>query len=205
MESQFDVKAAQWDEEPKRVQMACTVAEAIAAAVPLHKTMKSLEFGCGTGLVTTCLAPKVASITAVDTSTRMLDVLRKKTQAISLSNIIPLLTDLTCRRPPEGSFDLIYSSMVFHHIRDYEAILRTFHTLLNPRGWLAIADLDAEDGTFHGPETHIEHCGFDRTAFKTLLTAIGFSAVKDTTAFVIPRDRPDGIRHYPVFLITAQK
>lgn len=205
VKNQFDEKAACWDEDPKRVHMAQTIARAIADAVPLHKTIKALEFGCGTGLVTAFLAPRVATITAVDTSSGMLDVLRQKIQTMPLSNVIPLQTDLTCQQPPKGTFDLIYSSMAFHHIRDTRSMLRIFFGLLDPGGRLAVADLDAEDGTFHSPDTHIEHCGFDRTAFKSLLAAIGFSSVNDTIAFVIPRDRPDGVRHYPVFLITAQK
>ena len=201
MQNPFDAKAALWDEDPRRVQMARAIAEAIAGAVPLKTTMQALEVGCGTGLVTTCLAPKLGSVIAVDTSAGMLDVLQAKIQALSISNIVPMRADLTGPHSIEGQFDLIFSSMTFHHIGDYNAILRMLHSLLKLGGWIAIADLDAEDGSFHDPQTHIEHRGFNRAEFKVALQTLGFTALGDCTAFVIPKNN----RCYPVFLITGQK
>lgn len=201
MQNPFDAKAAVWDEDPRRVQMARAIAEAIAGAVPLKTTMQALEVGCGTGLVTTCLASKLGSITAVDTSAGMLDVLRTKMQALAISNIVPMQADLTGPHSIEGKFDLIFSSMTFHHIGDYKAILGTLHSLLSPGGWIAIADLDAEDGSFHDPQTHIEHRGFDRAELIAVLQRLGFSTLKDSTAFAIPKNN----RFYPVFLIIGQK
>ena len=60
----------------------------------------------------------------------------------------------------EGSFDLIYTLMVLHHVGDVETIIRKFRGLLNPGGYLAIADLYSEDGSFHG-EGFSGHMGFD--------------------------------------------
>lgn len=205
MENPFDAKAAQWDEQPARLRLAGDVAAAIAAAVPLRKSMNALEFGCGTGLVTVALAPALAAITAVDTSAGMLDVLRNKTRTLSLPNIHPLQIDLTRDPLPAGDYDLVFSSMVFHHIRDCRAVLKTCRDLLKPGGWLAVADLDAEDGSFHGPDARIEHQGFDRADFKAALKALGFENLRDTTAATIPRQTAQGLRNYPVFLITAQK
>lgn len=206
MQNQFDAKAAQWDEEPRRIQMARAIADAIAAAVPLDNTMTALEFGCGTGLVTAFLAPRLASITAVDTSAGMLNVLNQKIKTLPLPNASAMNADLTQNNPIRNTFDLIYSSMTFHHIRDYKAMLTLFGTMLNPQGRLAIADLDAEDGSFHGPDAHIEHKGFDRAEFIAALQSLGLTDFTASTPFSIPRQQPDNtLRHYPVFLITAKK
>lgn len=206
MQNPFDAKAAQWDEEPHRIQMARAIADAIADAVPLDITMTALEFGCGTGLVTAFLAPRLATITAVDTSDGMLNVLNQKIKTLPLPNVTAMNADLTQNNPIRSKFDLIFSSMTFHHIRDYKAMLKLFCTLLSPRGRLAIADLDAEDGSFHAPDAHIEHKGFDRAELKASLQSLGLSDIKDTTAFSIPRQQPDNtLRDYPVFLITAKK
>ena len=64
----FDAAAASWDEKPGRVKLAGEVAEAIIRQVAPSKTMKAMDFGCGTGLVTLTLRPLVASITGIDSS-----------------------------------------------------------------------------------------------------------------------------------------
>ena len=203
--SQFDAKAADWDDHSPRVQMALGVAEAIVRAVSLNTQIKAMELGCGTGIAATFLADKVASITAVDTSRGMLDILREKIQKEGYSNITPILADLTAGNTVEGPFDLIYSMMAFHHIAAIEALLSYFYGLLNPGGIVAIADLDAEDGSFHSPDSQYEHKGFDREAFKKMLKNAGFSNIADRTAFVMPRETETGVRDFPIFLITAEK
>lgn len=51
--------------------------------------------------------------------------------------------------------------MTLHHIPDTEAVLRDMHTLLHQSGYLCIADLDSEDGSFHGQDADV-YPGFDR-------------------------------------------
>ena len=72
--------------EPRRVERARAVAGAIRRAVPLTDSMEALELGCGTGLLTTDLAPHFRRVIAVDTSERMLAVLRSKIEALGLSD-----------------------------------------------------------------------------------------------------------------------
>ena len=47
----FDERAKDWDSDPKKVERARAVAEAIRSAIPLTPNMSALEYGCGTGLV----------------------------------------------------------------------------------------------------------------------------------------------------------
>lgn len=61
----FDAAAARWDANPMRVQLATATYRAIAAAVPLTPTMRALDFGCGTGLLTFLLHPHVANLMLV--------------------------------------------------------------------------------------------------------------------------------------------
>lgn len=46
-------------------------------------------------------------------------------------------------------FDGIISAMALHHIKDTQHLLRTFTSHLHPGGFIALADLDREDGSFH--------------------------------------------------------
>ncbi len=203
--SQFDEKAAEWDDDPKRVKIARDAAAAIVDAVTLTPQMAALEVGCGTGLAAMQLAGEVGSIAAVDTSEGMLDVLRRKVSDGDYPNIMPVLADLTHETGVAGPFDLIYSIMTFHHVREIETLLTRLYERLNPGGCLAIIDLDAEDGGFHRPGTEYEHDGFDRQSLKIKLENAGFKQCSDNIIFSIHRETETGPREFPVFLMTAQK
>ena len=93
--------------------------------------------------------------------------------------------------------------MTLHHIPDTRHILGVFHELLVDDGWLCIADLDQEDGSFHGPEVQVHH-GFDRAALATMVTEAGFGEVRFETVFEITKESAAGSRRYPVFLLVAR-
>jgi len=197
----FDAEAATWDEKPERLKLAADVTSAIRGALPLSPKMKALDYGCGSGLVTLGLQPLVAHITGADSSLGMLDVLAKKVLDRHLANVVTRHIDLERRERLEGSFDLIVSSMTMHHIRDVSALVGDLTELLNPGGWLALADLETEDGSFHGDPTGVFHQGFERDYLSKLLTSRGLSGVDVIPAATITKTQPDGGRRdYPVLL-----
>lgn len=204
-QSRFDQIAAQWDESPKRTETAIAVADAIAAAVPLAPNWRALEYGCGTGLVGVRLLPRLKHLTAADLSPGMITVLREKIAAAGLTGINPQVLDLTSAAPPAARYDLIFTSLALHHIPDVGALLRTFASMLEPKGWVALADLDAEDGGFHGPDVPgIAHRGFERSDITRWLQAAGFESVTFRTAHLIEKERQGEVHRYPVFLATAR-
>lgn len=202
----FDMVASEWDESPRRRALAAAVAMAIESAVPLRADWQAMEYGCGTGLVGATLAPKLGRLLACDLSPGMLAVLEAKARAAGLGNLQARVLDLTHESPPEQPFDLIFSSMTLHHIHDVLALLHTFRGMLKPGGWLALADLDAEDGTFHEAGVPgVMHQGFDRDALQAELGAMGFIETNARTAHVMSKPTAEGRnRDYPVFLITAR-
>jgi predicted methyltransferase len=94
--------------------------------------------------------------------------------------------------------------MTLHHIPDTAAILGVFHAHMKPGGWLAIVDLVTEDGSFHGTEVDVHH-GFDQTTLAKQAENAGFSDVRFQTVFEITKEKPEGVRGYPVFLMLARK
>lgn len=200
----FDSKARQWDENPVFRQRAEKIAAGIRAAVPLSTSMTALDYGSGSGLLSFPLREELGHITLKDSSAGMLAVVQEKIAAQGVANMSVRQADLTAEPPPDERYDLIYSSMTLHHIPDTDAILRTFHDLLNPGGWLCIADLDLEDGSFHGIEVDVHH-GFDRTALQGKVSAAGYEAPRFETVFEIVKDQPEGKRSYPVFLMVARR
>jgi ubiquinone/menaquinone biosynthesis C-methylase UbiE len=204
MTTDFDRRAAAWDNDPVKAARAHAVAEAIRREVPFRPGMRALEYGCGTGLLGFALAPFPGELTLADASDGMLDVLRGKIAATGARNMTAVKLDLLADALPEARFDLVCLLMVLHHIPDTDAILRAFHAVLAPGGRLCIGDLDSEGGTFHGPGFD-GHNGFDRDALAAKASAAGFTNVRFATAYENPRKVGGATRLFPVFLMVANR
>ena len=203
--ARFDRAAAEWDGNPTRVALARAVVDAICAAVPLRAEMQALDFGAGTGLVTLGLLSSVRSVTAVDASGEMLRVLDEKLRSLQMDSVHTLQCDIARAPLPANRFDLVVSSMVLHHLPDVTDVLRRLRPCLRPGGWIALADLDTEDGSFHADMTGVFHHGIDRRALCQWLEQAGFSDVAARNAHTITRPAPDGgTRQYGVFLVTGR-
>ncbi len=202
----FDKEAAAWDENPGRVKLANDVVDAIIREVRPSSAMDALDYGCGTGLVTLRLQPLVRTIIGADSSSGMLGMLQAKTVRQHLTNVQTRLLDLEQGGAVEGKFHLVVSSMTLHHVQDTARLFKQWHELLLPGGVLAVADLDTEDGSFHGDNTGVRHLGFDRQYLGGLLRNAGFTSIRDTTAATMKREvAGGGSRSFPVFLIIAVK
>lgn len=200
----FDLRARDWDSDPRKVERARKVAEAIRKNGRLTPGMTGLEYGCGTGLLSFALQSSLGSITLADSSAGMLEVLREKIAASGIHNMNPLWLDLATDPLLDQSFDIIYSMMVLHHIADTHKVLGDFYTLLNQPGKLFIADLDQEDGSFHGPGFD-GHNGFDRAELTADLKQAGFGQVHFSTVYELVKEVGGKPRSYPLFLMVAEK
>jgi hypothetical protein len=84
-------------------------------------------------------------------------------------------------------------------------VLKHLRPALRAGGWIALADLDSEDGTFHADPTGIYHHGFERTLLCRWLNEAGFTDAVSRDADRITRPAADGVlQTYPVFLVTAR-
>lgn len=210
MTTDFDQRAATWDDDPIKAARAHAVADAIRREVPFRPGMRALEYGCGTGLLGFALAPFPGELTLADASAGMLEVLRRKIDAVGARNMSAVKLDLLADARPAARFDhydrydLVCLLMVLHHIPDTDAILRKFHALLAPGGHLCIGDLDPEGGAFHGPGFD-GHNGFDREVLAAKARAAGFTNVRFTTAYENPGKVGGATRVFPVFLMVADR
>jgi ubiquinone/menaquinone biosynthesis C-methylase UbiE len=202
--SEFDARAATWDDDPAKAERAKAVAEAIVHRVSLSRAMNAMEYGCGTGLLSFMLRSRLGQVTLADVSDGMLAVAAGK---IAMTNDPAMRTvklDLVVDPVPPERYDLIYSLMTMHHVVDTDAILDRLHTCLAVGGTLCIADLDAEDGSFHGAGFE-GHLGFDRALLGAQARAAGFATVEFATAHQIQKEVNGQPRRYPVFLMVARK
>lgn len=203
--ARFDRVAADWDANPGRVALARAVTDAIRNTIPLHAGMRVMDFGAGTGLLTLGLLPCVGHITAVDTSGEMLRVLRSKLDNLQITNVRTWLVDGLNGWPPETEFDLIVSSMVLHHVQDVRKAVGQLCARLRRGGWIALADLESEDGCFHNDPSGVFHHGFDHEEIRRWLEQAGVVETAAGCAHRMVRNGLEGIRReYPVFLVTGR-
>jgi 2-polyprenyl-3-methyl-5-hydroxy-6-metoxy-1,4-benzoquinol methylase len=202
----FDKDAAGWDENPVRTKLAHDIADALTRQIALDSRMDILDFGCGTGLLSLALAPRVRTLTGVDSSQGMLEAFAAKAARQNLANVKTQFLDLDGGDTLTGRFDLIASSMTLHHIRDINQLLHQLYNVIAPSGHLCIADLDLDGGQFHENSTGVFHPGFERAALRQAFADAGFDNIRDTTAAEIIKPAPHGEpRRFAVFLMTGMK
>lgn len=195
----FEHKAQRYEEEVKRVDNVQNIADAILKNIAYTKTMELMDFGSGTGLLTSKVAPFVKKITAVDMSKAMNEVLSTKRESYHCElDIIEL--DLS-QNEIDRKFDGIVSSMTIHHVEDILALFKKFYAMLVEGGTIALADLDKEDGSFHKEDTGVFHFGFDRDEFLQTAKEAGFKNLNIQLVSVVSKPYGD----YPIFLLTGEK
>ena len=201
----FEKAAMNWDENPGRILMAKNIASTICKMTPISPEWTAIDYGCGTGLVTLAIEQDVKKIIGFDSSPAMLSKLEEKVKSLGLNNVETKLVDLETDGVPEMQVDLIVSSMTLHHITDIPALLKKLSMLLKPGGYIALADLDVEDGTFHAGNSGVQHFGLDRDWMKNELAQAGFTECGNTTAHVAERETVNGMKSFPVFLVWGKK
>ncbi len=201
----FDSVATRWDQEPRRVQLARKVVDAIMSEARPLQAMRVLDFGCGTGLVTLALASLVQEIVAADSSQGMLEQLANKFAASGISNVQPFLLPLDGAGQLPDRFDLVVSSMTMHHIADVAALVKRFNSILKPGGQLCIADLESEDGSFHDDPTGIQHNGFAVSEMEHYFCDAGFRSVRTVPVMDILKTRDGQQHHYPVNMTIGRR
>ncbi len=203
--SRFDTEAATWDEDPEKVARAALIAREIAGTGDLDPSARFLEYGAGTGLLTQALLAggdltAASQVTLADNSEGMRQVMAAKVESGALAGATVSDLDLEVDHGPQDAFDAIATVLVMHHVHALPTVLAAFARLLTPGGRLFIADLDAEDGSFHG-EGFDGHHGFHRAQLESDLRDAGFASV--TIADCTELTRHDGT--YSVFLANAQR
>ncbi len=193
----FAHKAGDYEQNTRRVSNVDNIARAVIDNTRLSDNMHLMDFGAGTGLLLERIAPHVKKITAVDISPSMITQLENKRDSLECTlEILQLNMEI---EDALGIYDGVISSMTTHHIKDVAALFRKFYALVKPGGFIAIADLDKEDGSFHTEDTGVFHFGFDRSEITAIAEAAGFRQVAVYDASMMHKPQGD----YGVFLLTA--
>lgn len=198
MKDHFKDKAQNWDDGKLRQSTPKAIANAIEENISLNKEMKILDFGVGTGLLGFSIASKVKKVYGVDMSRSMLAKLEEKNT--SELSIEPICQDIV-KEPLEMTFDGVISSMTLHHVENLESFFKSIYKNIKQGGFLAIADLESEDGTFHSNSDGVYHFGFDMNELCATVEKCGFKDVVCENVATINKPQKD----FGVFLLRAIK
>ena len=201
----FDLKAAEWDQNPMHWKRSEAIAKEIINLIPLKKKMTALEFGAGTGITSFILKDYLKEIRLMDNSSEMVRVMNEKIKSSKVKNLKTLNFNLETEEYKGRKFDLVFTQMVLHHVIDIERIIDRFYQLLNQNGYLAIADLYEEDGSFHGVG-FTGHKGFSIETLSDILKNSHFRDISHKTCFVIDRKISETeSKQFEVFIIVAKR
>jgi len=202
MDNHFDIQAKEWDNDPSKIERAKVFADQISGFIKQNNNLRALEFGCGTGALSFQLKDFFKTITLADSSQGMIDVLNAKIKQTGITNFFPLKIDEDNNIDTIGNFDVIYTSMTMHHVLDIEEVITKFNSILTPKGYLCIADLEKEDGSFHDQHPNfIGHNGFHREELTTILNRCGFVVEYYNVCFAVKKE----LKEYPVFMMICRK
>ena len=195
----FNEKSKDWDANEMRKMLSSAIGSSIIEQVSLHDQMSVMDFGAGTGLISSQVAPLIKKIVAVDISEAMLNKLVSKPE---LQGKVEIVCQDIIDKPIAEKFDLIMSAMAMHHVKDTPRLIQRFSEHLRPEAFIALADLDKEDGSFHPEDTEgVFHLGFKRNELQIILEKYGFREIQFITVHTVSKEE----KKYPIFLVTATK
>ena len=152
-----------------------------------------IDFGCGTGLLTEKMSPLVKSITSIDPSKKMIDVLAGKTLP-NVTVINDVLTSETINKYnlKSASFDLVVASSVFGFISEFGKVITCLKSLLTSGGFLVQWD-------WLSPKNNPDF-GLTLESVEKTLVDIGFS----NTSLAVPFSLSNPEGDMPVLMAVAQ-
>ncbi len=202
--SEFDKKAEKWDENQERNDRAKIVADGILKELEVRPDMNAFEYGCGTGLLSMQLQDCFSKIIMADNSEGMLEVLKDKIEQKEITKMKVSFLDLTKDPIPEEKFNVIYTLMTLHHISNLDIVINKFSNMLENEGYLCIADLQKEDGSFHGDDFK-GHNGFDRQELEGLLSKYNFTTLSYQIIYERKKVVEGEEKVFPIFLLIAKR
>lgn len=201
----FSESALSWDTQ-RRINRSKLLANSICDRLGNTKELTALEIGCGTGLMSFELSDKFQEIYCVDKSKEMLNIMNEKIIYYDNRNLYTYNVERFNKEKYRFKFDVVYSSMVFHHIVDIEGELKMAYNLMKENGRLAIIDLDNVSKLFHKEEKEFTgYDGFEREKLKIIIEKSGFRDVSFQTVYKDEKMVCNDSVSYSLFLCTAKK
>lgn len=105
----------------------------------LKNTDRALDIGCGTGVTTIPLSSCVGHMTAIDTSSGMMEQAVDKAEQNHITNIEFYRGDIFTEELKPGEFDVVMAFNVLLYMPDQVAAMQRIYELLKPGGYFIAA------------------------------------------------------------------
>lgn len=194
----FSKVAASWNNRPGKIQQSIQFMTHLRTRVNFDKTMRVLDFGCGTGLNGINVINEVKTVGFLDPADGMREQTLKSLKDINCENY-EIFDSVTSEAYLNAEpFDVIMSTMAFHHAENFEESIKGLAKKTKKGGKCFIVDLVKEDGSFHG-EMKVPHNGFDTDELVKSFKEAGYADVKCEHY----ADFDQNGRLYPQFILIA--
>ena len=109
----------------------------LAPLLPAFAGKRVLDLGCGYGWHCAYAADQgAASVIGVDLSAKMLETARAKNARPQVQYQQGAIEDAAF---PDGSFDIVLSSLALHYVADFDAVARRVYAMVAPGGWFVFS------------------------------------------------------------------
>lgn len=181
MSDSWDEYAQEWDSNPDAIAYSQLAFNSLSTHFN-PAGLNVLDFGCGTGLLSEKIAGVASSVVAVDSSAKMIDILKAK----KLANVTALACEISEESINKSSilksgFDLIVASSVCAFIPDFEKTLMDLKSLLNPGGVFIQWDWKRNDAD--------SDFGFNEESITKAYSKVGLSVVLVATEFSLTSEK----------------
>jgi ubiquinone/menaquinone biosynthesis C-methylase UbiE len=103
----------------------------------------ALDIGCGDGMLACKLAARSATVTGIDSDTRMINLAQERAATSGTGNVRFIQADFLSHPFGEQVFDIVCANTSLHHM-GFEVALTRASQLVRPGGRLAVVGLDAD-------------------------------------------------------------
>lgn len=170
----FESAAGQWDR--LRQDLFGRASHLFALSGLLDDRWVVGDLGCGTGELSTVLAPFVARIVAVDRSADMLQAARRRLR--DHANVEVRSGDLQALPIADGELDAATLMLVLHYVPDPAAALAEAARALRPGGRLLIVDMLPHTREEYRHQMGHVWLGFPEDQLRRPLAAAGFDRIR---------------------------
>jgi ubiquinone/menaquinone biosynthesis C-methylase UbiE len=206
MDNHFDKIASEFDTDVRK-KRAVIIAKEMNRRIPIKENWNILEFGCGTGLISFSIYQNNMKFTLIDQSEKMIEVAIRKAKNLGIDNMHIEKMDLNSPKLESNHFNLIFASMVLHHIVEINDIIRRFSDLsLVNKGYVCIIDLNKNDGNFHKDEPNFDgHNGFDPRELEKIGRSFGLKKYYQDTFYHNSRNVNGMDVDYSLFILVMKR
>ena len=137
---QFAVQAEHFGDAPMAMGNEAYQAWSLAQ-IPLSARDLVLDVAAGTCLITQKLARRARAVVALDATPEMLQKGVQQAREQGIDNLLPVVGEAEHLPFLDGTFDLVVSRLLLHHVVDVDAVLAEMARVCRPGGTVAVIDL----------------------------------------------------------------